>query len=337
MRGLIRAELLRLRKRRSLQIIVVAIPLLVGVITVLSFNSIYEFPSFDEAAFRQEMIDGGYVLGLPPDQAEVLLGEAVASQRQMYEQQEEQVRLSRAAFTYPRSLTMTLGTGVFMLLGLVLLTATTIGDEFGWGTVRTSLLASTNRRRFLLVRLGAVVVASVVILGSLLAVGAIVPLLLNIPADKLPASLPAFDGGALLVMLAGEAVAGMAVIAFAAAVTLLVRNGALVLVAALVWVAVEAAILTLLLRFPEFAGTDGIDGVYTPGPLAWVMEAFPLRGLTTLMRLSSQAASGLPTYPGEAISRDLGIAGVPIVSFAILAVVFAAVAFRRFQRMDIVE
>lgn len=337
MRGLARAELLRLRKRRSLQIIVLAIPLLVGAITLLSFNSIYEFPSFDEAAFRQELIDGGYVTGMPPDQAEVLLAEALASQRQMYAQQEDQVRLSRAGFTFPRSLSMALGTGVFMLLGLILLTATTIGDEFGWGTIRTSLLASTNRRWFLLVRLGAVLVASVVILGSLLLVGAIVPLILNIPPGKLPVSLPTFDGGALLVMLAGEAIAGMAVIAFAAAVTLLVRNGAMVLLAALVWVAVEAAILTLLSRFPEFAGTYDDQGVQTPGPLSWVMEAFPLRGLTTLIRVGSQAASGLPSYPGELISRDLGVVGVPIVSFAILAGIFTAVAFRRFQRMDIVE
>jgi ABC-type transport system involved in multi-copper enzyme maturation permease subunit len=336
-KALARAELLRLRKRRSLQVIVLAIPLLVGVITVLSYNSLYEFPTFDEASYRQELIDSGYVLGVPPDQAEALLAEAIESQRQMYAQQEEQVRLSRAAFTFPRSLTMALGTGVFMLLGLVLLTATTIGDEFGWGTIRTSLLASTNRRRFLVVRLGAVVVASVVILGLLLLVGVIAPLILNIPANKLPTNVPAFDGGGLLVMLAGEAVAGMAVIAFAAAVTLLVRNGAFVLLAALVWIAVEAAILTLLTRFPEFAGTYSDNGVHTPGPLGWVLDAFPLHGITTLMRVSGQAASGLPTYPGEFISRDLGMAGVPIVSFAILAVVFEAVAFRRFQRMDIVE
>ena len=335
--GLVRAELLRLRKRRSLQIIVIAGPLLVLVISFLSYGSIYDPPPFDEAAARQELIDSGYTVGLPPAEAETLLAEAVDTQRQQYTQMEEQQRLLRATFSFPRSLGTALGTGVFMLLGLVLLTATTLGDEFGWGTIRTSLLASTNRRRFLLVRLGAVVVAALVIVGLLLAVGTILPLVLNIPAAKLPANLPAFDTGALLVMLAGELLAGLAVIAVAATITLLLRNGALALVGVLVWVAVEAAILTLLLRFQEFAGTYSPEGVHTPGPLAWLLEAFPLRGLTTLLQRTGQAASGLPSYIGEPVSRDIGIVAVPMASYAILAVVLAAVAFRRFQRMDIVE
>lgn len=336
MRGLIAAEWLRFRKRRGLQIIVFAVPVLVAVITLLGYNSIYESPPFDEAAFRQEMIDSGSFDGVPPDQIELILADMITSQRQMIEQQIEQAKLSRGAFAFPRSLATSLATGAFMLLGLVLMTATTIGDEFGWGTIRGSLLASTNRRRFLLVRLGAVMAAGVLIVGLLLLVGAFIPLVLNIPADKLPASLPAFDAGALLVMLAGQLIAGAALIGFAATVTLVLRNGALALVAALVWIAIEAAILTLLTRFPEFGGTYAND-TYTPGPYAWVLEAFPLRGLTSMLHVTGQAASGLPTYPGEAVSRDLSVVGVPITSFAILAVVLTALAFRRFQRMDIVE
>ena len=335
--GLARAELLRLRKRRSLQVIALAVPVLVFVFTVMGYSSIYELPPFDEAAYRQELIDSGYVNGLPPADAEALLADAINSQREMFRQQEEQAKLLRAGYAFPRSLSTTLGTGVFVLLALVLLTATTIGDEFGWGTIRTSLLASTNRRRFLLVRLGAVAGTGALILAMLLAVGAIVPLILNIPADRLPAEMPAFDAGALLVLLAGEAIAGLAVIAFAATITLLMRNGALALISALVWVAVEAAILTLLLRFTEFSGTYSPEGVHTPGPLAWLLEAFPLRGITTLTQTTAKAASGLPSYIGEPISRDIGIAAVPITSFAILTFVLLAIAFRRFQRMDIVE
>jgi ABC-type transport system involved in multi-copper enzyme maturation permease subunit len=303
---------------------------------VLGYNSIYELPPFDEAQFRQEMIDSGFGIGMPPEEAEAILQEMIASQREQYVLAEEANKLTRAAYTFPRSLTMALGTGVFLLLALVLLTATTIGDEFGWGTMRTSLIASANRRRFLLVRLGAMVAASLVILGLLLVVGTIAPLVLNIPASKLPTTMPAFDGGAFLVMLVGEAIAGLMVIAFAAAIALLLRNGALVLLAALVWLAVEAAVLALLFRFPEIAGTFSETG-HTPGPLAWVLEVFPLRGLTTLMQRTSVAASGLPSYPGEVVGRDIDIVAVPITSFVILFVVLAAVAFRRFQRMDIVE
>jgi hypothetical protein len=101
-------------------------------------------------------------------------------------------------------------------------------------------------------------------------------------------------------------------------------------VSVLIWVAVEAAILTLLFRFPNFSEGQ-------PPPDAWLLDAFPLRGMTTLVDTLGKAATGLPSYPGEGVSREFGNAPVPIVSFAILAVILGALAFRRFQRMDIVE
>lgn len=328
MMGLIRAEWLRLRRRRSLQVIVFAVPLLVALPFVLGYNSIYDQPAFDEAAYRQELIDGGFGLGLPPEELEPLLQETIASQREMFEQMAGQTALLRATYAFPYSLVQVLGNGILVLLALVLLTATTIGDEFGWATIRTTFLASSNRVRFLAVRLGAMAIAGVLIFGLLLILGAVLPLLLSIPASKLPAQLPAFDGGALLVLLGGELVAALTVIAFAALVTLMLRNGALTFVAAVIWVAVEAAILTLLFRFDNF-GPEGAD--------KWVLEAFPLRGLNTLLQTAGRAASGLPSYPGEPVARDIGIAAVPIVSFAVLAIILAAAAFRRIRRMDIVE
>jgi len=328
--GQIRAELLRLRKRRSLQIIVFAVPVLVGVLFILGYNSIYDYSAFDEASFRQEMIDSGYVVGLPPEEAERLLDEAVAAQREMFLQQEEGTKLVRAGYVFPYSLVNVLGSGMSVLVALILLTATTIGDEFSWATIRTSLIASTRRRRFLGVRLGAVGVAGLLIFGMLLVLGAVLPLVLNIPAAKLPPSMPAFDGGAFLVLLGGEMVASAAVIAFAALITLLLRNGAITLVSVLVWIAVEAAVLTALIRLPNFGEGD-------PPPDAWLLDAFPLRGLTTLVQNAGRAAAGLPGYPGEPVSRELGNAPIPIVSFAIIGTILALLAFRRFQRMDIVE
>jgi ABC-type transport system involved in multi-copper enzyme maturation permease subunit len=332
--GLLRAELLRLRRRRTLQVIVLAVPLLTGVIMVLGYNSIYDPPPFDEAAYRQELLDQGYGVGIPPEELEPLLHDTIESQRQMLARDQDQTALNRATFIFPYSLVLVLGSGAFVLFALILLTATTIGDEFGWATIRTALLASSRRRRFLLVRFMALGVAGIVIFGLLLLVGVVLPLVLNVPASKLPAVLPPFDGGAFLMLLAGELLAALLVIAFAALVTLVVRNGALTLVAGLVWVAVEAAILTLLFRFPNFSQSSPTG---EPPPDAWLLEAFPLRGLTTLMQALGKAASGLPSYPGDVVSRDAGIALVPIVSFTILIVILAAASFRRFQRMDIVE
>jgi ABC-type transport system involved in multi-copper enzyme maturation permease subunit len=328
MRGLIRAELLRLRRRRSLQIIVLLMPVIVAATFLLGYNSLYETPPFDAVAYRQELLDEGFGAGLPPEELEPLLAETIEAQRQMAAQQEEQSALMRASFTFPFSLVLALGSEVFVLFALVLLTATTIGDEFGWATVRTSLLASSRRRQFLFVRFGALAVATLAIFAMLLVLGTLLPLLLNIPASKLPAVMPSFDPGAFLVLLAGDLIAALALIAFAAVITLLTRNGALTIVAAVVWVAVEAAFLNLLLRFDNF-GEQGSD--------KWVLEAFPLRGITTLMQVAGKAATGLANYPGEVVSRDPGIAIVPIVSFSIVAAVLAAASFRRFQRMDIVE
>ena len=339
--GLMRAELLRLRRRRSLQVIVLAVPILVGVTFVLGYNSVYEQPPFDESAFRQEMLDGGCCIGVPPEELEQLLDESVKSQREMFAQLEESQRFVRATYAFPYSLVQVLGSGTFVLLALILLTATTIGDEFGWATIRTSLVASSRRRRFLLVRLGAIAVAGLLIFGMLLVVGALLPLLLDIPRSKLPATLPSFDGGAFLVLLGGELVAGVLVIAFAALTTLLFRNGALALVAVPVWVAIEAALLLLLLRFPNFGGPGGLtqvgDQPPPPPPDAWLLDAFPLRGLTTLTQTASKAASGLPGYMGEVVGRDVAVAAVPITSFTILAAILLVLAFRRFSRMDIVE
>lgn len=337
MSGLFRAELLRLRKRRSLQVIVLGVPLLIGAFFVLGYSSIYHQPAFDEAAERQQLIDSGYVAGLPPEEAEPILRETLDSIRQNYAMGEQGERLTRAGYLFPYSLPAVLGYGTLVLAALLLLTATVVGDELGWGTIRTTLLASGHRRRLLAVRLTALVGAGAVMLGLVLVAGTVLPFVLGVPSAALPASLPAFDPGFFLVLLGGVVVAGIAVVGFGALATLAFRSGPLALIALPIYVAVEAAILVALLRLPSFGGTQGPDGNFVPGPDAWLLEAFPLRGLTTLTTTLGRAATGLPSYPGEVVARELGNAGLPIVTYVVLALALGALAFRRFQRMDIVE
>jgi ABC-type transport system involved in multi-copper enzyme maturation permease subunit len=335
--GLLRAELLRFRKRRSLQVIVLGVPLLIGVFFVLGYSSIYHSDAFDPARARQELIDMGYVVGVPPEEADQLLDEAVESQRQGYAMQEEGERLTRAAYVFPNSLATVFGFGTLVIGAMLLLTATTIGDEFNWGTIRTTLLASANRRRLLAVRLFVLLVTGALLLVALLLVGVLAPLLLNIRQAQLPAALPEFDFGALLVLAGGLLVASAAVVALIALVTLLFRSGPLALVVLPVYVAVEAAVLVALTRLPSFGGTQGPDGNFVPGVDAWLLDAFPLRGLTTLSTVAGRAATGLPSYPGEAVARDVTAASLPLITFTVLAVVLGGLAFRRFQRMDIAE
>jgi ABC-type transport system involved in multi-copper enzyme maturation permease subunit len=220
-----------------------------------------------------------------------------------------------------------LGSGTFVFFALILLTATTIGDEFSWATIRTALLASSHRRRMLAVRLGALVAIAGFIFGLLLLLGTLLPAMLGAIGAPLPAATPV-DTLALLALLAGEMVIAIAVIAFAAVATLLVRSGSLTLVVILVYVVVEAAVLALLLRFETFQDK---------GAGEWVLDTFPVRGIATLTDVASRAAGGLPNYPGEVIVRDLGGAGLPFVALLAWGSLFAILAFRRFSRMDIVE
>ena len=328
MRGLVRAEWLRFRKRRSLQVIVLAVPILVAFFFVAGYASIgSDPPPFDPAEVRALILAEGWLEGVPPEDAEVIIAEQIEAERQMYREQVASLSIARARYAFPQSLVTVLGSGMFVLFALILLTATTIGDEFSWATIRTSLLASSHRPRMLFVRLGALAAIAGLIFGLLLLLGTLLPALLGLIGAPLPTTTPV-DPVALLVLLAGEMVIAIAVIAFAALATLVVRSGSLTLVVMLVYVVVETALLALLLRFETFQQN---------GASAWVLDTFPVRGIATLTDVASRAAGGLPNYPGEVIVRDLSGAGLPLVALLAWGSLFAVLAFRRFSRMDIVE
>jgi ABC-type transport system involved in multi-copper enzyme maturation permease subunit len=178
----------------------------------------------------------------------------------------------------------------------------------------------------LAVRFAALVAIAIGILGVLLLLGATLPIVLGLAGAQLPPA-PPVNLGALAVLVVGMLEASMVVIAFAAMATLLVRSGGLTLVVMLVYVVVEAAILGLLLQFDAFKHD---------GPMEWLLNAFPVRGLATLTEVASRAAAGIPRYEGEVI-RNLGDATVPMVALLIWGTLFGAIAFRRFARMDIAE
>ena len=328
MNGPLQAEWIRFRKRRSLQVIVFAVPLLAAFLFIAGYSSVGQPPPpFDAAAVRAELIAQGYGLGLPPEELEQALDEAVEAQRFPVEQMREQHRLQLSTFAFPQSLVTLLGSGTFVLFALLLLVATTLGDEFSWGTIRTTLLASSHRARMLSLRLAVIMAISIGLVAVLALLGVVLPMLLSLIGAQLPAA-PGLNMGALGVLVLGTLEAGLLVVAFGAMATLLVRSGSLTLVVLLVYVAVEAAILTVLLKFEAFQGG---------GSAEWLLDAFPVRGMARLTETASRMASGLPRYPGEGLPTDLGVAAVPLVALVIWSAVFLAVAYRRFTRMDIIE
>lgn len=323
-----RAEWIRFGKRSSIQIIVLAVPLLAAFLFLSGFSSVGpEPPPFDAAAVRAELIAQGYGLGLPPDELEHALDQAVEAERFPVEQAREQHVLQLSAFAFPQSIVTLLGSGTFVLFALLLLVATTVGDEFGWGTVRTTLLASSHRGRLLLLRLGVIAAIGVCLVAALGLLGVVLPLVLSVLGAEFPVT-PALNVAGLGVLVLGTLEAGLVIIAFGAMATLLVRSGSLTLVVLLVYVAVEAAILTVLLRFEAFQEHGGLE---------WLLDAFPVRGISRLLETAGRVAFAVPRFTGEPVSTDLGVAAVPLIALVAWAALSLAVAYRRFTRMDIVE
>jgi ABC-type transport system involved in multi-copper enzyme maturation permease subunit len=328
MRGLLRAEGIRLRGRRSLQVIVLALPLLAAFFFLAGYQSSVSYiPTFDEQAYRQQFLIDSGIQGVPPEEAEQMLNDVIASERANFEQMRIQQEQIWSTYAFPQSLLTVLGSSTYIFFAMILITATTIGDEFGWGTIRTTLLASSDRRRLLFIRLGSLATIAVGLFVILLLLGVLLPLVLTATGAHLP-NPPPIDARAFGVLLAGDVLIAMTLIGFAALATLLVRSGSLTLVVALVYVAIEAAILALLLRFEAFQP----DGAYE-----WLPKVFPVRGIVAILDSATSAAGSLGRFPGEVLTRDLGGVWLPLGAVVAWGAVFTALAFRRFSRMDIVE
>jgi len=308
---------------------VIAVPVVIAFFYLTGFRgSDAGIIPFDEAAFRQQMIDEGSLNGLPPDEAEAQLQQMIDNERTGYQQMIDQIRRTQSTYAFPQSFIVVLGFATFAFLALTLITATTVGDEFGWGTIRTSLLASSDRRRFLLARVLSLVGVAAVLFAVVLLLGVLLPSVLAVTGSNLPAA-PPVDTGWLAVLVLADLVISVTLIGFATMATVLVRSGSLALVAVLIYVAIEGALLSLLTRFEVFQDT---------GDLHWVLNLFPFRATVTILDKLAAAAGRIEISPfGSNVPSDPGAALLPLGALAVWGAMFLAIAFWRFRRMDIVE
>jgi ABC-type transport system involved in multi-copper enzyme maturation permease subunit len=337
MSGLLRADWIRLGHRQTVQAIVVAIPLLAATFFLLNFRSTDIQFYFDEAAERQMLTDQFTQGGMPPDQVKEQVDQIIADEKAGYEQMRQQMEVTRATFAFPASVLTLMGSAtVVYLFGLILLTATTLGDEFGWGTIRTSLLASSDRPRFLAVRLAVLVTVAGVGLALLLLLSAVLPLVIAAVVGGLPKP-PPVDAAAVEVLVGGTLLTAIALIGFAAAATVVMRSGSLTLVVALVYVLAETAVVGLLGRLEPFRPADSFGQGNAAGPLAWVLNLFPVHAVQTFLVVAAQVAGNVSDGSGAFGSAHLADTTLPLASIAVWAVIFMAVAMVRFTRMDIAE
>ncbi len=339
MRALLRADWLRLGKRRTLQVILLAIPLLAATFFLLGFRSNDYQPYFDEAAERASLTDQFSQGGMPADQIKEQVDQAIQSERQDYERQVAQMNAVRATYAFPASIPTLLGTaaGIY-LLAMILLAASTIGDEFSWGTIRTSLLASSDRRRWLLARLLLLGGAAVIGMALLLLLSAILPLLLVTVVGPLPQAPPT-DGPALALLVGGILLGAITLIGFAAASALLMRSGGMTLLVAILYALIESTVLGLIAQLPAFRPENAFGDGKPAGALAWLLGLFPVRAFLQFLTAAQQATGGVYDYGSQAYASagPLGPALWPLASVAAWGVAFIAIAVVRFDRMDIAE
>jgi ABC-2 type transport system permease protein len=227
MNGLLRAEWLRLRKRRDLWLVALGLVAL----------SILAYISGVSGALNS---GGQFPADMPPD---------------FIEQIREQARQELLRYAYPLSIGTVLQNGQILILALIAyLAAAVTGAEFAYGTIRTSLVAHADRRGFLIVRLAAMTVAALLLVVLLVVLGALLPL----GAALLGTSLPGVADpniGRLAGLVGVMSLATCFVIGLASLWAVLIRNAAIALVLTIAYVLIEGAVVGLIVRL---AGEESI-------------------------------------------------------------------------------
>ena len=274
MSGHLRADLIRLRARWDVRGFIVLVPLVAMLGYVLAYTGIES---------QYGLGSGGQV---PPE---------VAAQFKA------QIAAEQAQYAFPHSLLAALNNAPWVLFGLFFLVATTLGLEFGWGTIRTVLISSPERGRLVASRLLATGAIAVYTLVALLVVGAVMPFLMRAAGVVIPAS-PETPAAMIVVSVVAAALAAALLVTAGALLAVLTRSPALPLL---------VLILDLLVEL-VLAGNPVVE----QAGLKQVVGSLPLNSVTLLLEgAHDPAAYGLPPLiqPPPTADRPLAL------SFAVTA------------------
>ncbi|HEX5825790.1 MAG TPA: ABC transporter permease subunit [Candidatus Limnocylindrales bacterium] len=329
MSNLLRADLLRFRRRRDFWVILIGIAILTAVTFLGAYRSESEdFPPFNQAEFEQMLDESGMFEGLTPAEAAQQRAQMIADQRAQEERdaadREAQQQLELRRYAFPQSLLTMLGSAILPFLALVLVASMAVGDEFRFGTLRTSLIAASDRRRFLAARMISLTAIAAGLIAAILLLGAILPLILGLAGVALPAT-PGLDPLGTILLLGVDLLIVVALMAFATMVSLIMRTGTLSVVLLLVYGLIELYVANL----PIFA-----IGNF----LAAVPQFFFVQSIRAIqLRLTTDAgalATGGESFPPMAI--DLGVP-LMVAIVAAWTLLFLLIADRRIRTMDVTE
>jgi hypothetical protein len=330
---LLRADWIRLHRRLDVWAILAGI-LVIGAIGFLNGykGDSTDPPLLSEAEVRQQVTEfvdfGGMTQAEIDAQIEGMVRDGLAQQESERLVHEEQQQRDLQKYDLAQSPLTMIGFGFVPLIALFVVTTLIVGDEFRFGTIRASLLAASDRRRFLaarLVTIGALLVGVFTVLAIL---GVVLALALRVAGAELP-PVPAdwvpLDGAAALGTVAAIVLSGAALLASGVLLTLVTRSGALPLLLVPAWLFTESFIANL----PIFLVGQ---------PLAGVPQLFltvSVRSLVSQLAAASHAWAYGSVFPPEA-AIDLPLWTVALIVVAWLGL-FVTLADRRLRRMDIVE
>ncbi len=330
MRALLRADWFRLRRRKDLWIMVIG----VGLVAAFGFISGYRSdvadpPPFDQAQFEQMLDSGGFTIDgvAPGDLAQMrqqMIDEARASSQQQLADRNLQQLTDLQKYVFPQSIATVIGLGIVPVIVLILMMSILLGDEFRFGTIRTSLLAAGDRRRFLATRLLLFAILAGAVYLGLVGLATVLSLGLVVTGAELAPATIGLDIGSTAALIAAELGVLLVGLVLAALVTVVTRNALSFLLIG-IGIGIEVAITAL--------------PVFLPGqPLDLARQVFltsEVRLLLSRLAAASHAislSSATPPGPTDSIGPAFEIA--VIVAWGVL---FVVLADRRIRRMDVVE
>jgi ABC-type transport system involved in multi-copper enzyme maturation permease subunit len=332
MRALLRADWLRFRRRREFWIIAIAVCLFSGISFLAAYRSDAADPTWfstDPAQIRQEILGytefGGMTQAEIDAQIDLMVADQLVQNQFQSDEWEARQRVTLQKYDTSQSVFTILGSGLMPILALILGASLAVGDEFRYGTVRTSLLAAGNRRRFLGARLVSLFAVTVALFTILAMIGILLGLVLRIVGAELASVTTPIDPLAGLLWLGAQVLTTMVVITLAVALSVVLRSGALPLLLILIAALVEQFVANL----PIFGQGEFLAGV----PQGFLTTS--IRTLSTELGFQTHAvALAEAEPPAMAIRLSLVVVAGIIAAWGIL---FLVIADRRFRSMDVIE
>jgi ABC-type transport system involved in multi-copper enzyme maturation permease subunit len=211
-------------------------------------------------------------------------------------------------------------------VALLLAATLVVGDEFRYGTLRTSLLAAGDRRRFLLARLISILVMALGLFGLLLVVALVLSLGLAVVGAELPTVVGPVHAGPAIAFIAVQVLVVLVASSVGIALTVLLRSGALPLLLIILGTFLELFLAAL--------------PIFQPGELlAAVPQLFLSTNVRTLLtRLGPDTGAVALADIGQPPPTVLDL-GIPILVGIVAAwgVLFVLLADRRLRTMDVTE